>query len=222
MKIINKVTMAFAALLLANTAAYANLVQGGDFENPALPAGTTQYTGIIPGWDIGYPLVILHNDASTAYSGNQYAELTVVPSGAGSRGTHISQYIPTVAGQDYTLSFAFSPHPGLNNQYNMLGVIFGNVQDDVQRSGLGLSNPNWDAHSYTMTATGSWTLLEFFTAGLATPYDPITGYGPGVYLDDVSVFAGTGAAAPEPASLALFGLGLLSIWGVRKKYSIAK
>jgi hypothetical protein len=215
MKILKRMILVFATILLVNTPAHANLIQNGSFEDLTLPSGTSQFEWNNPGWFTTYA-INLHNDSSSAYSGNQYAELITAPSGAGFRDSNIWQYIPTVPGQTYTLSFEFSPHPGLNGAYNMMEVVFGNMVDVIQMSGVGLSNIDWGFHDYTITATGSSTLVQFVNAGLPTGIDPTLGFGPGVYLDAVTVDAG--AAAPEPASIAIIGLGLIGIVVFRKRY----
>jgi hypothetical protein len=65
----------------------------------------------------------------------------------------------------------------------------------------------WANDSWTFTATGSTTTLEFDTAD-----SPATGWGPA--LDNVSVTA-FGSTVPEPSTSVLIGIGLIAFTGYR-------
>ncbi len=78
--------------------------------------------------------------------------------------TRISQDIPTVPGETYTISFMFSPRPDTDAANNELEVkADGVVLDTI--SGAGSSDTDWQTYSYSFVATSTVTALEFADIG---------------------------------------------------------
>lgn len=121
--------------------------------------------------------------------------------------TTISQMIPTVAGDTYTLSFYLAnPVGGTPNYFS---VAFGNSSFSFTNFGTAF---NWQQFVMTTVATGDETDLSFTFRN-----DPSYWF-----LDNVSVSAqGSGGTTPEPGTLALFGTGVIGIGAlVRRKLNL--
>jgi hypothetical protein len=180
-----------AALSLTGISA-ANIVVNGGFENPAVPTGSFTLFPAIPGWTLasGPSIEIQNHAAGSPFEGQQLLELD------SDANSSVYQDLVTTP-ISYTLSFAFSPRPGV--AVNSMQVFWnGSLLDTLNASGTGLSDTQWTTHAYTVTATGSTTRVQF------------TGIGPsdsfGEYLDNVMV-----SNVPEPASLLTVAAGLLLV-----------
>ena len=114
----------------------------------------------------------------------------------------IFQSVPTVVGQEYTLTFFLANQEG--GTPNFFGVQFGSAGFTLNNFPVAFG---WTEFTLTNTATSTSTLLEFTFRN-----DP--GYW---FLDNVGV--STPGTTPEPGTLVLFGSGLLGIAGVvRRKF----
>ena len=136
--------------------------------------------------------------ASNANSGN-YG----ISYGGVGRTFPLSQTLSTVSGTTYDISFWLDSNGSFTNEVSLSwggATIFD--QADIPYSG-------WSQYSFTEVATSSSTILQF---GLRQ--DP--GWSG---LDDVVVIATAAAAGqvPEPASMALLGLGLAGLMRSRRK-----
>ncbi|MCK6407236.1 MAG: DUF642 domain-containing protein [Rhodocyclaceae bacterium] len=201
------------ALLLAfgitagSAAASTNLVLNGSFEdisaNPGiqqLANNTWQVFSSIPGWTTftGAGIEVRNNVAGVAQHGVQFVELDshgVNPNSA------MQQQLSTIGGQNYTLSFWYSPRPSTASRpsdTNNISVFWNGATLLPTLSGTNnTGSHNWQQYSYTVTGTGS-DILRFGALGTQDTY--------GGSLDNVSV-----TAVPEPGSLAMIlaGLGLM-------------
>ena len=92
--------------------------------------------------------------------------------------TKIYQHLPTVAGNDYTISFWTSPRPGIADnkvQFSWDGVI----KDTIVENGSANGQTVWSQHTYTFEAMDSMTTIEFA--------DLSVGDSLGSFIDNVSV-----------------------------------
>jgi hypothetical protein len=149
-------------------------------------------TGDFTGWTLSGITDHTGVDPNFAYQGNFGAKLGAV----GGDG-FLFQILPTEAGQMYTLSYALE---NVGDTPNDFGASWGGVS--VPGSEFVNVGPfPGTIFKFLLTATSSSTELQFHFR-----QDP-SFWG----LDIVSV-----QAVPEPASLALTGLGLLAAAGLRK------
>jgi len=118
------------------------------------------------------------------FEGEQYAELDSDWDGPGGAlngepaSVSIYQDLPTVAGYQYQIDFAYSPRPDTVASNNELEFSWdGDVKDTLIQAGG--SNTVWTTHSYTFIATGSLTWIMFTDVG------DVDSFGP--FIDDVSV-----------------------------------
>jgi hypothetical protein len=172
-------------LLVATGPAQAQeLVVNGGFE-------TGNFQGWTQGGNTGATGVGTADDGVLVHSGQFAAFLGPVDS----HGT-LSQVVPTVAGTTYTLAYWLANDGGTPS-------FFSAALNGTMIAGSVLNNPdafNYREYSFDFTAAGP-TTLQF-------EFQQIPAF---FYLDDVSV--APVSPVPEPASLTLFGLGLVPLAG---------
>lgn len=140
-------------------------------------------------------------DGISPHSGSYQAYVADLAANA----TTLSQTLTTQAGKTYQITFwlAQDTAPGTGESSNLLDVTFGGTTLTDQ-SNVGVEG--YTEYSFMATATSNSTALNL-----------TLGNGLGEFLlDDVSVQAN--ATVPEPASIAVVGLGLVAMmFAARRK-----
>jgi hypothetical protein len=140
---------------------YRNMIVNGGFEYPDVSGSGWGYfsgDGLDGGWvkTSSGPVEIQYGGfGASSFSGKQHLELDADVPGS------LKQTVQTEAGQLYTLSFYYTPRPGVTS--NRIRVKWnGATLDILDGSGSGLpSSAAWTLKTYDVTATGSTTDLEF-------------------------------------------------------------
>lgn len=199
-----RVLLAATALaLVPASASAAELIVNGGFEAPVVPGPccNTVPPDSLPGWTVntGNVNVVTGTFSSSAgnlaFEGDQYLDLV----GQGGIGS-ISQIFSTVAGQLYTLNFAYSHNlfsgtPSATAAFSVDGLAGALLHSTGSTSDL-----DWLNFSGTFLADGSSATLNFtnLTGGI----------NEGIFLDAVSV-----QAVPEPGTWAMMLLGFGVVGG---------
>jgi hypothetical protein len=171
-------SLSLLLLVLVPTARANNLVVNGGFETGDFTGWTVTGTDFY-GWN-GISTNIPHSGTYSAYFGNPTSL------------AYISQYVTTVPGQSYILTFWIAQQPSGYAPDNEAVLYWNGVEIG---SGVNLPVMTWTEEGAYLTATGTSTELEFGAMD-----------GPGwIALDDVDLES----TAPEPAPVLLFGSGLL-------------
>ncbi len=202
-------TLVGIVLLLVMCAnAIAELVQNGDFESPVV-SGSYGMFSAITGWQAAFGLIEIQASnawfggrqvSGQAMSGNQFVELDADENGG------MFQDISTIIGNNYLLSFYYSPRNGIDgNSFpastNQIDVFWdGSLVKSISDDGPSTVTNNWRLVEVSVQAQSQtgFSRLQFNAAG--------TSDGVGGLIDLVSV-----TEVPEPAMFFTLGMGALSL-----------
>jgi len=196
-----------AALTVAATFAQAssvNLVVNGSFESPSLPnTPSWQILSGIPGWTAAPQtgVEVRRQAEGLAQEGMQFVELDTTAN------SWISQAISTVVGQEYTLSFWYSPRINRSNANDNRIDAFVNGERIARLAGTAGNVHNWQQTVYTFFANSTSTSLKFAAAGRSNSF--------GGSLDNVSL-----TATPLPGAALLFGTALAGFLGFSNRRKV--
>ena len=218
MKIEKTTILVFVAVTFISgllTKANANLIVNGSFEvgpDPVswltLSSGSTD----IVGWEVTREGVDYKGTYWVASDGDRSLDLDNSPGFGG-----IMQTFTTTPGADYLVTFDMAANPwrGFDDpviRYMRVEVNAAGQSADFSFdvTGHNIASMGWATHSWQFTANSNSTTIEFYSLDTLQ-----AGYSGncGPTLDNVSV------VVPEPATVALLGLGALSLIHRRKKQS---
>jgi len=209
------VSVASTAEAQSCTTMVGNLVANCSFENPGPSAGPNyQFLNALSGWSTtsGRRFERWSNgfNGFTSKDGVAHLELD------SDRGnTSIWQYLPTVVGQHYTVTFS-AGHRSLNGQYSQLEVLIGghnpsnNIFTTPQLTNASPGQYQWVTYNTSFTATSTNSKIVFHGIGPSNTY--------GDHIDNISVVAtARGVVVPEPSTYALMGAGLIALGFVSRR-----
>lgn len=194
-----------------------NLIANGSFEDPEVDGDwdifdLTTYPALAWAVEFVAPFIGAPEEASLelhagvngwlSSSGDQYAELDSDWQGPeGTSGEEasvmISQTIDTIPGEEYRLSWDFSPRPGTTQPENDLEVFVSGLGKVANNTAAGAGANVWSSDSYTFTATDVETTVSFADDGDANSV--------GTFLDNVSLVCN-----PEPEAGPYCGDGVVN------------
>ncbi len=179
-----------------------NLIENGGFEVPTVLSweiipftnAALKWLGafVTPGGLGRFGLELQAGVAGAPHNGSaQLAELD------GDHPTRIYQDVATIPGNDYSLTYFFSPRPDTPISENILEVAVGGTVIDTH-TGTTSGNTVWTPHTKTFVATATVTRVAF--ADIGNDDSGSTG-GLGSYLDDVK-FSCVGVHVPKATVVA--------------------
>ncbi len=148
-----------SATLSAQITNPGNLVANASFESPALPTGANH---VVPASDF-LPWQTTENaflvwaselPNESPVDGRQHLEVVTV-----------WQTMPTISGQDYSLSFFHCPRPRVDSTLNV--EINGHLVRTFAENGAALAGFNWRRFGTNFTATSNATTIRFNGVGIA-------------------------------------------------------
>ena len=213
-----------------------NLLTNGDFESVGTNTQSYQVTSsgstALPGWTLGPSGIdcLVYNSTPTTMCGSGYSSpyqtsnvTFAISPGVSPKGGNflasdssaayeqaISQTITTLIGTEYIVTF----YQAGAQQYGYSGattdqwkVTFGSaIQSSAIMSVASQGDVPWQAQKMIFTATTASTTLTFLAQGTPANSQP-----PFALLDGIDV------EVPEPGSIALMGIGMVGVAGLRRR-----
>lgn len=194
-----KMALAGAATLLGAGAANAAVILFSNFDSIPVPAspGFTILASA-DGWTGAPDIEIQNGVAGAAFSASNLVELDTF--------NNSSMFVALGAGT-YSVSYYYSPRPGVAAGSNGISLSIGSTQLDTVALAGG-DGTSWQLRTVNFTTTGD--LLTFAAFGVSD--------GLGGYLDDITV-----TAVPEASTWALMiaGFGMIGFAARRRRVSVA-
>jgi hypothetical protein len=233
--------VAFGVFVFGVGAANANLVINGSFENPyrvVVNNPLPEYSRAIEGWTVvesGAQVVSITNERATGFlnstplqfpasDGDQW--LNIAYSGQYGKGV-VSDDIPVIIGQRYLLSFDIGdrgPRAGDGGNNNVevnfnfgATTVFTNFDTPGQ-----MATMEWERFTLEWLADAPFARIGF--VGLRSTVGPFANTVgiDNVVLEQIADIEPPAQPVAEPMSLALVGLGLLMLTGMRRLSSVRR
>jgi hypothetical protein len=213
----HKSAWAFAALMILacpRLSAADPVLVNGSFDESGPSSGCVSATTSLYGWTVESGNLDIDSAASncsgvTPADGQYFIDLL-----GSSYPATISQQVATEVGVQYVLTFWY----GGNSQWQYFGysndgavkslrATAGSASEDfsIDTTGAGKYDAQWTLGSIIFTADSTLTTISFQSLNTSGVFGP--------FLDGVTLSV---YAVPEPGTLALFGLGLVSLGFVRR------
>ena len=212
-----KASIAAALFAMTCSAAHANLLTNGSFENTAGFVDNGQNTmslfapsTTMTGWTVtGDSLAWIgptNPFSLSASAGSYFLDLTDYPLNCPCGG--VTQTIATTSGNVYRLTFDL----GSSSLYGLADSVLASAgATSATYTTTLIGTNNWETETLDFTATGSTTAITLQGTFSGLPLGAYIG------LDNVSVDLLRGRQVPEPATLALFGVGLAGLGAMRRR-----
>ncbi len=197
-----KIHTAAALALVLGSAANANLITNGSFEEAQLAGPTRAAISSLTDWGAAGGFMLLEQGVnaisnSAAHTGTQFVSM----GHNAATGDTLFQSFPTDPGQSYVVSFYLASIQGSQAQELEASITDTASTNVLTTSTASIANAadGWQEHTFSFTATGATSQLTFVHT--------VGGSSANIALDTVSV------VVPAPAS----ALALIGLAGIRRR-----